>query len=843
MPDAPAAKGHATKKKAPKSAPKTPAVGALTVSLVAGSVLDDGKVPVAPGQAFRITLLSTSDMAKRRWKKAATAPYSVTFPRIPTGRYVVVAQNLSDVPAYPGAVAEVRVGAPPPAKKGAPPPAPTALEIKLSTDTIGTLARALGFRIGARENPPERGGPGLGDHFTRHFNARIVTAFWSASSVCRAAKELLGAGGNPAVLPGPEATPLFRTNWDGIPTEPNFGSPSLATWLPYNAPGSVPNNMVFVRDANGMPWTSGGRPIHGLLQAEHDGNGPGIPYGPDNRLQITFVRIAEGGDESTLEIVPPEECPKGSELRYFRYHPTLDAAQYTALVWYNANGRPPPLVAAKNLKGKPLIDAMASYVADTIHVRSHLPDASRQYVVVNEPLISGMEAPTLETGAAGQRITKPLLALAKKASARKIAAKIKAARLPVPLVGAWLAQNKGTHWNTATGKTIQYILRAFQAAAAADPGALLLLNEHTAESIETAKGMALALLHRTLQRRLKGSAAGRVAVGFQMHISDRYYPKEKRTAFLRGLGKSLDYYTRFAKSRVLVTEMGVRPPGLAAADRGFYRLSYACALARVLAVVQDPAYFPAPPAPPPPPAQPPASVTVTAHDPLFGPVTKVIEAAGPTRIDGHFPLKTKAPGAKRASPDPVRFAVMGGALWIAGKRAGASTAELHKWVKAHEKQAKALFKLLGTDKAGRFTQLGAWPDFMPALDALAAAVKTSPAERREQADLVYKVARTCLSRERCDDLSFWGLLDSFHNDKYDWRGFLFTTEPAHGSKPPDEPDFPFYRKASYMGAVQAIIEAAIAKKRTKINAYAASHGRTAASTGDHAYEQHLFPGV
>jgi hypothetical protein len=872
--------GHAARRKPRKSKLVAPARGDLRVALVEGSALapEDQEKPITAAQSFRITLLFAADVKRHRNKKTVTkAPYEHVFKNVPAGKYIVVVENVSDVPSHPGAIAEVRVKPAvktPPAK-----PPPTNVKLRLATDTIGSLANACGFRIGAREQVPQRqDGARIGDLYPQHFNARVLTAFWKTSNVQSVPASSMAPGQSFVVLSkGADETPLLRSSIDGIPPDPGFGAPSLTVAFPVNPPSVVPMNLFFVRDAaSGAPLLSGGKEIYGLLQAEQGWPGHDVPYDAQNRLQITFVRRVAAGDDYTLEVAPAGDIPPLG-IRYFRYHPGLQTAQYTPLVWYNLGNGAPPTAAQAALKGKALMDAIDGYVKDMLLVRQHLPDRQRQYIVVNEPLIPSIGTTTLRAKLPGKVASKTLrqkqadkrhkaladkLIAAAKKSARAFHTLLRKTHLPAALYSAWLVQNKGSHWLNKTahknGERIEYIVRAFAAAAPADPGAMLILNEHTCESIDIGKGLALAVLTRVLKQRLAKAkapmkAAQRVAVGFQMHLGDKYYDtrkkKDNRQKFLHGLVKTMDYYTRFAHTRVFVTEMGIRPPGLASADRRKARLDHTWALFQLLQVVQAPGFFP--PGPAPVANQPPPVLTQT--DPVLKLVTHKTTPAG-DRIELVLAVEVAAED-KNADDVPEKLAIVieKGALFIGMDRVGATTGEIQAWIekkkaaKAHEtenaRRAKAIFDELSKDQGQRFTNTGAWSEYAPGLDAIAKAVVTTPRQRREQADFFYKVARICLSRQLCDDLNFWGLTDSLHNDTYDWRGFLFSESSDAGTKPPAPPDFPYYRKAAYFGVVQALIEAAIAKNRPAIRPYAMAHRRSSTTGGDHLYEEHLFPPV
>lgn len=858
--------GHTDKRKPRKTELLSYPLGDLEIEIVCGSVFApaDQDQPLAVAQTLRITVLFLVDGVRvyRKKKVVTGAPNKALFTNVPADTCIVVVQNLSDAPSYPGATAEVRVAPTTTAQlpgKAATKSPPTRLKIRLSTDSLVGVARRCGFRIGARENVPEREGIRLNDQYPDYFNARIVTAFWSASNLQQVPSPPVQAGQSFVVLPtGPNQTTGTRRNWDGIPTDPGFGAPSLTAWLPGNPPSVVPMNLYFVRDDGGMPLQAGGREIYGLLQAEKDGTGPGIPYDAQNRLQITFVRRTPDGNESALEIVPGGDIPAVG-IRYIRYHPTLDSAQYTALVWYNANGKPPPHVAAGKPEGDTLIAEIAKYVGDAVHIRKTLPDAQQQYVVVNEPLISNLGKTALTKGKLGQRIATKLLTAAQEKTAKRFHATLRGTAVPPALVNQWLVQHDGRkHWISPAGKTVKYILRAFSAAAAADPKAMLILNEHTCESIEAPKGLALAVLARTLKKRLGskgGNAGGRLAVGFQMHLGDKYYKPGKKQPFLSGLAKSMDYYTQ-AGTRVFVTEMAIRPPGLAAADRQYDRLQQACTLARIIAVVTAPDYFPAPPPPPaaipgqpPPPV--PDPVVVQTTDPTLGLVVKKTHPDGSYRIELKLAVETppeKKHGEKVA--ETLALVVQNGTLFVDHESAGADAGALQAWIVArksgkgkkseNQRRARAIVAVLDKDGKGRFTNPGDWPEWKKRFEAIASGHVTTPSQRREQGDFFYKVVRTCLSRALCDDLSFWGLVESFYTDTYDWCGYMFSANPKVGSL---APGLPYYRMSAYFGVLQGLIEAAIARSRPDVQPYATALGRSFRTRKDHGYEEHLFPGL
>lgn len=860
--------GHVAKKRPRKPEMVAYQLGALTVNVRRGSVFDPNDVQaIPPGQKFRITVIFGDGAEIYRKGKNVAAPYSATFTNVPVGRHIVVVENVSDVPATPGAVAEVtvapRVSAQWQGKVVESPP--TSIDVKVATNTPGEIASHCGFRVGALEGVPERTGVGLRSAYPAYFNARVNLVFWNPSIVGHVPAPPVAGNQSFVVFPtGPNQGPERRTTWDGIPTDPGFGAPSLlSSSPPQDVPLAVPANLVSVREDQGFsPILSGGREILGLVQAEKEGRPEGVPYNStDNRLQITFVRQKEGGAPYELEVVPPEDAPK-TGIRYYRHSPPLAATQHTALVWKSGNCAPPPRIPATVVKAA-LIREAARYCEDVIHVHKHDPGA-RQFVVVNEALIGQLGESKLRPKPKSAREKRELAKVDKLVAAQEKGGKalykaIVRARIGEAAIDRWLAQEEpreASYWLYRIDRSIGYIVACFLAAAPADPDAALILNEHSLEALSKRKALAHAVLTHAVKQALRkkgaagANAAKRLAVGFQMHLNEHYYDTKKKPdaskRFLASLGESMRLYEAM-KTRVYVTEMGLRMPGFGGFERSVERLQVAFSLSSLIdqVLAHDYATGPFPNG---------AHYRVATVTEKKKEGDKEIVSVRPVSIAFDGPTRKKSSSKKKdeAPPKTITLSLDTGAVTadghgskgtvkpVAGQAITVDT--IAHWENAGRKAGtpwnnQELGEHLRSALQGtQYVNPNAWPGYGARADQ--AVPKVTGKQLRQQADLFYKIVRTCLSSRVCDDLNFWAVVDSSGNDKQDLFGFLFGRAQDPGA-PTD--GIPYKRKPAYFAVVQGLVEAAIAKGRGGIQGHAKALGRTALTRGDHAYEAHLRP--
>lgn len=867
---------HAEKRRGKPPEKRARRSGTLAVRLQEGSVFPqppDNKLVMkditAPGQRFRVTIFLAEDVAelekaakkdkkpklKKRYKKiAATA--TATFKSLPVGRYIVVVENVSSAPRTPGAVAEVTVR---PSIKYSPPaglgqaaakPAaspPTECIVLLSSDTPGAIARGCQFHVGALEGIPERGGVGLWDRYSKFFNARVLPSFWSSwRDRLVPAPPMPGNGGVVVLQAGTsvQQTPANRTSWEGVPTAaPPFGSPSLTMMV---FPGqSVPTNLMIIRDDTGMPVLVNNKEVFGLLQAEADPGPSGMrPFNDtDCRAQITFVTRKDGGGEFDFEILTGGM--PAVAIRYLRYHSPIGAAQHTPVVWKSPDNKPPEGHYDNDYKNPPFkpgeavttqakrrkrIELVGQFAEKFLQLHKKDPGEERQHVVVNEALFSKLGNTRLGKS---QKVTKLLKAREK--SVKALFKAINTTRIPEAVLNKWLAQQETAketdpekqRWISAMGPSIDYAVRSLAAAAIGDPGAIIILNEHSLESIDSAKGLAHAVLTRELKRRLrkaKQNAAARLAVGFQMHLKDHFYAAEKKRGFLEGLRRTMAYY-KMAKTRVYITEMAIRMPGFAGVERKVKKLQLGYALRKLLQEL---------------PVIQPGDGFVTVHQANPPPGIDSLTLKVKPDMDLTVDLKT----GKISDPD-------GKPIGLTMPPAGADGPAMEAWLKANpakkeeDEWVKALVKALRVDR--RFVNINEYGgDYNSIADGILERHKVPVAQKRQQAELFYKVVRTCLSSPVCNDLNFWGLTDHARNDPQDLFGFLFSkvTQPDPGIGPEAFPQaiedaFLNARKATYFAVVQAMVEAAVARNRHSIEPYAKACGRTSRTRGNHTYEEYL----